>query len=47
MVPSADRCAHDALYDHGLAGPDSYFYLSVVRNVGAFAVDKEAEPAKG
>ena len=40
MVSSADRCASDALYDHGLAGTCPHIYLFVLRGVGAGAADK-------
>ena len=47
MVPSVDRCSHDNLYDHGLAGTCSNIYMYVFRSDGAGAADKEAESAKG
>jgi len=46
MVSSADRSAYDNLYNHGLAGSCSHFCMSVLRNAGDGAADKEAEPAK-
>ena len=34
-----ETLSKDALYDHGLAGPCSHFYLHVLRSTGTGAVD--------